>query len=75
MKIDNRFFILPAAPFILGGIIRLFFAVFGVDWALDAFGAILILICGITLGVFVSAVVFAEDVDLGHVTLFGGKGD
>ena len=69
MKIDNRLFAIPAAPFAILAFVRFFWWVCGLDWNLDVVGAGFILSMGLLVGPFVTMALFAGDVSLGHLQI------
>jgi len=72
MKIDNRFLLPFAGPFVALGLIRAVWWLAGASWTEPWFAAAMALIFGAALGGAVSAILFEEGVEIGHIKI-GGK--
>lgn len=69
MKIDNRLFIVPAAPFVCLAIVRAVWWVAGAEWSEPEIGAAISLMVGIVGGCITTGALFAEGVSIGHTTI------
>ena len=72
MKIDNRFLLPFVMPFVVLGMLRILWWVAGSDWSDPGLAAVSSMVVGTMAGTGTMAFLFAEEIEIGHITL--GKG-
>ena len=72
MKIDNRFLLPFAGPFVVLGLIRAVWWMAGAPWTEPELGAYLALTFGALGGGAAAAVLFQQGIEIGHIKI-GGK--